>query len=92
MVGFKTPPVVYGSRRHDALTLLKVLRKPASCIEMRQVFPHIGTDEQLQHALRDLVVKSFVIKTDNGKYQITNYGVEALRAVAQNTMTREYKN
>lgn len=87
----KTPPLVYGSRRHDALMLLKVLRKPASCIEMRQVFPNIGNDDQLQHALRDLMVKSLVIKKNN-RYQITNYGVEALKAVAQNTMTRKYKD
>jgi predicted transcriptional regulator len=85
-------PIVYGSRRHDALVALRVLRKPSTCIEIKQLFPKIGTNDQLTHALRDLVVKSLVIKVDENHYQITNYGVNALKVVAKDTASRPHKD
>lgn len=88
----KRAQVVYGSRRHDALTVLKVLRKPSTCADMRHVFPRIGNDDQLQHALRDLITKSLVLKTSDNEYQITNYGVNALRSVAKDTKSTPHIN
>lgn len=66
------------SRTHDLLSLAKVLRKPFTVAEVMHVLGKFEKPSRVGESANVLIKHGFLVRLDDGKYQITSSGIAKL--------------